>query len=384
MPLIPKDFFFRGNDVTTGEKKDLARGIEWLFKDSGYIAKAQVDIPYPDPTERLILLGKLVYAVGRLHKLGWVFGDISGKNAVWALRPPRVLLLDCDGAAPLSDQSRVQGNTPTWDPPEFGSKQHALQTDVTDVYKLGLAILRALTQTIQAKDPGRLVAGQAVDAAGATLIARAVDSDRDVRPTAKELYNYLQRLVASVAQPPRVVFARLRKTFLIRGQDVRVDWQLANVTEATVSAAGHDHKVDPKQHFDGYSFRTGQSGPVTLTVSNNLGSLAFDLGEISLYEFPPLSVNIPALPSPYIPTLPRLSLDSMAPVLDKVPAIQLPDLPPVPSLQTYELVDTLMRGTAITMVAPDIAVAVLDASRVVSQAIWDDARRRAEAARPAP
>jgi hypothetical protein len=384
MPLIPKDFFFKGNDAMTGEKKDLARGIEWLFTDTAYLAKAQVDIPHPDPTERLILLGKLVYAVGRLHKHGWVFGDISGKNAVWALRPPRVLLLDCDGAASLSDRHRVQGNTPTWEPPEFGSTQHARQTDVTDVYKLGLAILRALTQTLQAKDPGRIVAGQAVDVAGAMLITRAVDRNPSVRPTAKELYNYLQQVVASVALPPQVVFARLRKTFLIRGQDARVDWQLANATEVTVSAGGRDHTADPKQHVDGYSFRIDQSGPVTITVSNNFGSLVFDLGEISLYELPPLSVNIPPLPSPCIPDLQRLSLDSMAPVLGKVPAIQLPDLPPVPSLQTYELVDTLMRATAITMAPPDIATAVLDASRVVSQAIWDDAHRRAEAARPAP
>jgi hypothetical protein len=181
-----------------------------------------------------------------------------------------------------------------------------------------------------------------------------------------------------------VTFARLRKTFLIRGQDARIDWQIGNATELVVSAGGHDHKVDPKQYFDGYSFSMNQSGAVTLTVSNNLGSLVLDLGEISLYELPPVSVNIPTLPPPHVPNLPRLSLDSMAPVLDKVPAIQLPDPPPVPSLQTYDLVDTLMRGTAIAMAPPDIATAVLDASRVVSQAIWDDAQRRAEAVRSAP
>jgi hypothetical protein len=384
MPLIPKDFFFNGNDVMTGEKKDLARGIEWLFTEAAYLAKAQVDIPHPDQTERLILLGKLVYAVGRLHKLGWVFGDISGKNAVWALRPPRVLLLDCDGAAPLSDLSRVQGNTPTWEPPELGATVHPLQTELTDVYKLGLAMLRALTQTMQAKDPGRIVVGQAVDTTGAMLITRAVDRSPSVRPTAKELYNYLRRVVAAVAQPPQVAFARLRKTFLIRGQDAHIDWQIANATEVTVSADGQAHKLDPKRHVDGYSFRMDRSGPVTLTVSNNLGSLVLDLGEISLYELPPLSVNLPPLPSPNIPALPRLSLDSMAPVMSRVPAIQLPVVPPVPALQTYELVDTLMRETAIALALPDVASAVLDASRAVSEAIWDDAHRRAEAARPAP
>ncbi|MGD0699476.1 MAG: hypothetical protein ABSA02_06295 [Trebonia sp.] len=384
MPLIPEDFFFKGNDVMTGEQKDLARGIEWLFTGEEYLAQAQVDIPYPDPVERLILLGKLVYAVGRLHKLGWVFGDISGKNAVWALRPPRVLLLDCDGAAPFSDQSRVQGNTPTWEPPEAEPGQHVLQTYYTDVYKLGLAILRTLTQTVQAKDAGRLVAGHELDAAGALLIARAVDGNPSVRPTAKELYNYLREVVDPVALPPRVISARLRKTFLIRGHDARVDWQLENATEVTVSADGHDHTVDPKQHFDGCSFQLDQSGPVTLTVANNLGSVKLDLGEISLYELPPLTVNVPPLPSPQIPDLPRLSLDSMGPVIDKVPAMRLPDLPPMPTLQTYDLVQTLMRGTAVAMPPPDVTAAVLDASRVVSQAIWDDAHRRAEAARQAP
>lgn len=384
MPLIPKDFFFAGIDPMSGQKKDLARGIEWLFKDAAYMKKAQVDIPQPDPVERLILLGKLVYAVGLLHKVDWVFGDISGKNAVWALRPPRVLLLDCDGAAPLSDRSRVQGNTPTWEPPKLASAHHGLQDTATDVYKLGLAILRALTQTMQAKDPAPIIAGQAVDAAGAMLIARAVDGTPGVRPSARELYDYLQRVVALSARPPEVGFARLRKAFLIRGQDARVDWQITNATEVTVSAAGQDHKVDPRQHFDGYSFRMGQSGPVTLTVSNNLGSLGLDLGEVSLYELPPLSVNVPPLAAPHIPSLPRLSLDSMAPVISKLPAIRLPVTPPVPALQTYELVDTLMRGTVIAPTPPDVAAAVLGASRAVAQTLWDDARRRAEATRPAP
>jgi hypothetical protein len=118
-------------------------------------------------------------------------------------------------------------------------------------------------------------------------------------------------------------------------------------------------------------------------VSNNLGSLVFDLGEIALYELPPLSVNVPTLPPPHIPNLPRLSLDSMAPVIDKVPAVPLPDLPRVPALQTHDLVDTLRRKPAIAMAPPDVASAVLDASRVVSEVIWDDAQRRAEAMRPA-
>ena len=31
----------------------------------------------------------------------WVYGDLSFKNAAFAIRPPRMILLDCDGAADL-------------------------------------------------------------------------------------------------------------------------------------------------------------------------------------------------------------------------------------------------------------------------------------------
>lgn len=383
MPLIPPDFFFRGPDPDTGQPSDRPRDLMWLFTDAAYRAKAQVDVPDTDLTERLILLGKLTYIVGRLHKLGWVFGDISGKNAVWALEPPRMLLIDCDGAAPLSDPRRDQGHTNTWYPPE-SQRHHVLQTEATDVYKLGLVILRALTLTQQAKDPAQLVAGRDVDAAGVVLLARAVSPNPGVRPTARELYLYLRQAVAGVAQPPQVAFARLRKHFLIRGQDARVDWQIANATRATLSAGGQRYPVDLVRHFDGFGFRPDQSGPVTLTVSNRLGSLTFDLGEVTLYELPEFSVTIPQLPMPHVPALPALSLASMEPVLSRAPSVRLPEVAAVPSLQTYDLIDTLMRGTVLNVPMPNLAEVVLESSRVVAGHLWDDAMTRAEAVRPEP
>ena len=193
----------------TGEKKDLARGIEWLFTDTAYLAKAQVDIPHPDPTERLILLGKLVYAVGRLHKLGWVFGDISGKNAVWALRPPRVLLLDCDGAAPLSDQAGSRGSTPTWEPPEFGAP--AARTAEARSANRGHRCVQARPGDPACADPDHpgqatragSLSARRLDVAGAVLTYARRRSRPGVRPTAKELYSHLQRFVAASALPPR-------------------------------------------------------------------------------------------------------------------------------------------------------------------------------------
>jgi hypothetical protein len=379
MPLIATAFFFRGPDPDTGQMSDRPRGIEWLFTDASYRAAAQADIPDIDMTERLIVLGKLVYAVGRLHKLGWVFGDISGKNAVFALEPPRILLIDCDGAAPLADQGRVQGHTPTWEPPE-----HGLQTPVSDVYKLGLAIVRGLTEAMQARKPDALAGGSVLNPAAFLLVARALDSNPRQRPTAKELYACLQGVVAARALPPEVTFAQIRKPFILRGQDVWIDWQLKNATTVTVSAAGQRYPVDLVQYADGFPFKPGQSGPVSLTVTNRLGSVSYDLGDITLYELPPMSVSLGTLPAPQVPDLPPFSLKSLGPVLDQVPAVRLPDLPPVPSLQTYDLIDTLMRGTVLSVQLPRFAESVLEASRAVADHIWDDAAQRAEAARPVP
>ena len=107
-----------------------------------------------------MLLAQLVYEVARLHKQDWVYGDLSFKNAAFAIDPPRMILLDCDGAADLHNQSRQQSHSLGWDPPECAKRN--VQDKATDVYKLGLAILRCLNPGKGAatmRDPGR-VAGK--------------------------------------------------------------------------------------------------------------------------------------------------------------------------------------------------------------------------------
>ena len=99
--------------------------MTWLAAGAKQRAAVQLDLRDVDRLERLILLGKLIYAIGRLHKHGWVFGDLSLRNAVFALDPPRVMLIDCDGAAPLSDPARQQATTPFWDPPEIRQRNPA-------------------------------------------------------------------------------------------------------------------------------------------------------------------------------------------------------------------------------------------------------------------
>jgi hypothetical protein len=300
MPLIPDGFFCRALDPVSGAMKDKPREMSWLAASAKQRTEAQVDLRDVDRTERLILLGHLVYAIGRLHKHGWVFGDLSFKNAVFALDPPRVMLLDCDGAASLGDLGRKQASTPMWDPPECsfsaapGVPQQDLQDERTDVYKLGLAILRCLSPGKGASS-SRLaarVAGE-LDAEGESLVERAVDTNRGRRPSAKEIYGFLRKIVAARIQPPAVLDAKLVTPFRVRGMDARLEWQIKHATEVTVTAGnGQRETVGVTGDPQSYTFRPGESGPVFIEVANRFGTLRVDLGEITLYELPPFDIKL--------------------------------------------------------------------------------------------
>jgi len=193
MPLIPQEFFCRQADPDTGQMTFKPREMSWLIATQAQRSSAQVELPDIDRTERQILLAKLIYAIGRLHKQGWVFGDLSFRKVVFGLNPPRVYV-NCDGAAGLADLTRAQAHTPFWVPPECVSGQQKLQDTATDVYKLGLAILRCLTPgrgAASSTAPGRLAG--VLDPEGIDLVTRALSADRCQRPTAKDLYVYLYR-----------------------------------------------------------------------------------------------------------------------------------------------------------------------------------------------
>ena len=81
-----------------------------------------------------------------------------------------MILLDCDGATSVAEAAlRPAVSTFGWEPPECAQLNFA--TKATDVYKLGLAVLRCLNPEgagATIKDPKRL-AGQ-LDAAGVALM----------------------------------------------------------------------------------------------------------------------------------------------------------------------------------------------------------------------
>jgi len=370
MHLVPPDFFCRAADANTGALKDKPREMGWLVTSAKQRAVAHVNLRDVNKLERHILLGKLIYAIGRLHKHGWVFGDLSFRNAVFALDPPRVLLLDCDGAAPLSDRTRKQANTLCWDPPEFSPGAQNLQNAQTDVYKLGLAILRCMVPgkgAMTDKSASR-VAG-VLDAEGQDLVTRAVGPDPGRRPSARELYQYFYRAVSARIPVPDVAAVQLRNRYRVRGQDVHIDWQISQADTVTVVAGAQRLQVDLKQQPNGCVFRPDDSGPVSIEVVNRYGSVWFDLGEVTLYELPPFKVDFTFLPTPRVPPLPTLSMAALDRIVAGAPTLRLPEAPVVPSLDTFNLVESLTRSATLTVQLPPFGAAVADASAAITAAL---------------
>jgi hypothetical protein len=339
MPLIPAEFFCRLADES-GQLTSQPRQMGWLIASAMQRQAAQVDQRDIDHTGRMLLLAQLVYVIGRLHKHGWVYGDLSFKNAVFAEDPPRVMLLDCDGAAALADTARTQASTPYWDPPECPirpaagqPRQQDRQDTVTDVYKLGLAILRCLSPGKGAgttRSASRL--DHELDAEGISLVARALNADRATRPAARDLYAYLYKTASPRITAPEITVARLVTPVVPRGLDARIEWEISGATSATVQAGNNYHaQVDLAAHPQSYAFRADESGPVTLEVSNQFGIITADLGELTVYELPAFSVTCDHLPRPEVAAFEAFSLEPLAAVLDGRPDVRA-SIPRIPDL----------------------------------------------------
>jgi hypothetical protein len=382
MLRIGPEFFFEATDQQTGDTTTKLRDLQWLIATPAQLtANGAPDV---DETDRLVLLAQLVYDVARLHKQDWVYGDLSFKNAAFVISPPHMILLDCDGAADLHNPARKQSHSLGWEPPECA--QRNVQDKATDVYKLGLAILRCLNPgqgAATGRDPAR-VRGK-LDAAGIALIARAVDPDPAKRPTAKELYAYLRGIVAARIAPPEVITARLATPLRVRGMDARVEWQIANVAEVTIRVGASAPMTVPVAANGGpqlHVFPTRESGRVTIEAKNQYGAVRVDLGELVLYEIPPFDPKsfVGTLPRLAVPPLEAFTLDALAPALASVPRIAVPELPRLPSMPTADLTGVLRQtlspsgGVAQSLRLPDLGEAVAGPAREIAGQLSSQAR----------
>ncbi len=324
-------------------------------------------------TDRLFLMMQLVYAVAWLHKRGWVFGDLSFKNVAFTENPPQLVLIDCDEANELADPQREQqSNTSFWVPPECSSGRQQEQDKVTDVYKLGVAIVRCLKAEAGATTTFVVdrLAG-ILDPEGLQLLERALSDDRAHRPSAKELFAYLERVTVPRMVPPEIVGAQLMTPMVLAGSRGRILWTIKDAEDIEVFIGEPPQSVetfDPFDHPDEGAFPVPSSGQVTLVASNRYGSVARPIGDVTLFEIPPMNVDFDQMPRPDLPSVQALSLGP----LPRPPAYsQGPELPGIPPLDVAESLRDL--APAPPAEAPDLGINLLfGSSRALIESIHNE------------
>jgi len=257
MPLIRPEFFAELHPPATGKKDSKTRDLAWLPARSPALQRAgfsqdQID-EFSDLLVRMRIMVWLVYSVALMHKYGVVYGDMSLKNAVFCLGEyPRSVLMDCDGVARLDDASRRQANSPSFLAPEceepgrnpFARGRAHFQDTRTDVYKLGLCVVRCLSRgrgAMQRKSADHL-AGQ-LSPECLDVIKASLSQDPDQRPTAKQLYQALNDFIVPVIREFRVL-----DSVVPRGGGTMLVWNVSNATKAFIHGPnGSVVPVDPLQ-----------------------------------------------------------------------------------------------------------------------------------------
>jgi hypothetical protein len=340
---------------------------------------------------RLALMARLAYAVEIIHRprgSQWlVYGDLNLRNAAVATNPPRIVLMDCDGVADVNDTTRLQPNTTFFVPPELKTKQQKLQDQMTDVYKLGLCIIRGLSTgrgSTQLTNPASpLVRSGLLDQAGIDLLNRAVSDDRNQRPTAEELKDYLIGRVLDLADPPSLLSAELSSEVALRGSEVFVRWTHKGGKKVRIYSDVKNFAVadlDADAYPNGYPIKPPTACEIWVAVANDHGEDQRPAGRLHYYEIPPLQISVNP-PPVVLPDLPTMRLPTIRPELPPYPvhpadAVPLPALrwPQVPSLT---LGDVAPRGARVGELRKAIGHAYHAADAGIDRTVRDVLRRRA-------
>lgn len=191
MRMLPPRFF---QQTASGRRP---RELQLLNASPEHQRRLGMDLRAVDYTlARLSVLSQVAYALDLLHRNNLIFGDLSLRNIAVGAKPPRAMLLDCDGIASHSDASRVQANAPFFVPPEIQDGRQRLQDRQTDVYKMGLCVVRGLSQgrgATQFNDPRRLET--VLDDSSVALVRRALSPDRAERPPIGELREMIEQSI---------------------------------------------------------------------------------------------------------------------------------------------------------------------------------------------
>jgi len=322
MPLIPGEFFAKTNPPG-GTPGEVVFEFAFLCASDKYINRRGIDRrAADDPLVRAALVGQLAYVIALLHKHSIVYGDLSLRNVAISANPPRLRLLDCDPAAHLSNSARHQLSTPFFALPENPSASQ--QNLESDVYKLGLCILRGLVSgqgVTQLMDPQALRG--TLDAEGVRLIAQALSPQPGSRPSARELYEYFERTVLANAQPPVLQTAALDRLVRVRGQDVVVTWSAAGASSIRILGPnGFVQEVNnPGAYPRGYTVTPRASGEFLVEAVNKHGTAVASAGYLELYDLPSFALGTFHLPVPHIPALEPVQVPTVLSALPPRPMV---------------------------------------------------------------
>jgi hypothetical protein len=328
MPCIPGDFMIDAKDGPRLFEFQLLCADPDQARANGF-EKSRA--PADKPLVRLALMANLAHAIEIIHRprggRRLVYGDVSLRNAAVAIKPPRVLLMDCDGVADDTDASRLQPHTPFFLPPEMKNKQQKLQDQITDVYKLALCVVRGLSTgrgSTQLSDPeSPLIPAGLLDQAGIELVKRALSPDRSRRPTAEDIKDYLVGRVLDLAEPPSLLSAELSTNVTLRGSEVFVRWTHKGAKTVRIYSDVKNFSlegIDADGYPNGYPIKPPTACEIWVAVANDEGEDAGSAGRLHLFEVPPV----------------QISLNPPPVVMSDLPSLQLPrtraDLPPYPML----------------------------------------------------
>jgi hypothetical protein len=373
MPLARPEFYWQ-----QGRLAGKPRMLDWLISTEQNWQKAGVDLSQVTETDRFFLMLQLVYAVAWLHNQGWVFGDLSFTNAAFGLNPPMLMLFDCDEAVELADPGREpQPHSPNWYPPECVGSQPHPQDAKTDVYKLGLAIVRCMKPGKGAgttADVKRLTG--ILDTEGIDLLTRVLSADRTERPPARELFLYLKGLIDPRMVPPQIIDAELITPLVPRRSEARIRWQIEKADDVQVLLGeGSPHPVTTVRladHPSGCVFPALRCGTVTVQAINNYGTATQVIGDLARFKVPSFNANPGNLPRPNIPSFPDFNLGPFP-----APPPGYPAPPRSPDVPRFEFAD-LLRGLAPSTVITSAWVRFMTAlhgSRSRMSRILDDTKR---------
>ncbi len=280
----------------------------------------------PTEEQRLSLCMEFAATLAFLHDvIGVVVGDINPRNEVYRLYPsPAIQFIDCDGAREQDgDDPEGQLNTPDWVPPETGPLNVA-----TDLYKLGLFILRCLSPGDHASeltDPAG--AGIWLDDTGRAMLAAAVTGPPDARPRAREWQVYLGRLLGHPVDPPKVLAARLDRDLVLAGQPCELHWAAEDAIVIEVRHGPTTIRIDGRAGSGSLAVELAETGFVHVKAINDVASDHVIIGPVPVVT-PPAQTMVPvglpdiSWPSTELPTLP----DAASLGLPALPSISLPGL----------------------------------------------------------